>query len=362
MALGASNRMREYGTNRRRGRNNFRKILGAKEDGINTNKQKVRSDTNRNGGMQDEICENCLDNALRSMSFTSCSSSSLSQHSVRIYSPPGLGSNQRALNGTFHDKPVKNHQSGHKVPSDIHSFMNDDEKKVNKVLYKLSDCTTCSMSSEPSTTSTTMAEKYKTTICSQFISKGHCSYGKACIFAHGYNELRYFNSENFRNDNANYNKKLRSIKKFRTEICQPFITTGVCKYGERCMYAHSQDEVRIDQTTLNYKTKICINDFKFRNCTFGDKCAFIHRQDKEFADLNSKGNQNNELMPLKMNNRNDLILNFSLTNKRFSETEEGNTPGEIANNRKIAVKQILENLSLSGTPVLNMNHVFPEGF
>lgn len=66
--------------------------------------------------------------------------------------------------------------------------------------------------------------KYKTEMCRQFSSSGTCKYGDKCQFAHGHCELR----------------GLTRHPKYKTELCRTFHTTGFCNYGKRCHYIHDQ--------------------------------------------------------------------------------------------------------------------------
>jgi len=66
--------------------------------------------------------------------------------------------------------------------------------------------------------------KYKTEMCRQFSSSGTCKYGDKCQFAHGHYELR----------------DLTRHPKYKTELCRTFHTTGFCNYGKRCHYIHDQ--------------------------------------------------------------------------------------------------------------------------
>ena len=74
----------------------------------------------------------------------------------------------------------------------------------------------------PSSVVTT--SKYKTELCRQFSSSGACKYGSKCQFAHGKEELR---------------DTLRHPK-YKTELCRTFHSTGFCNYGSRCHFLHDQ--------------------------------------------------------------------------------------------------------------------------
>lgn len=57
-------------------------------------------------------------------------------------------------------------------------------------------------------------------------------------------------------------------KHTKTKLCQSFSTSGQCKYGDTCIYAHGISELK------TYKTKICRNWMNGR-CTKTD-CPFAH--------------------------------------------------------------------------------------
>lgn len=56
--------------------------------------------------------------------------------------------------------------------------------------------------------------------------------------------------------------------KTKTKLCQSFSTSGYCKYGDKCVFAHGISELK------TYKTKICRNWMSGR-CAKTD-CPFAH--------------------------------------------------------------------------------------
>ncbi len=70
--------------------------------------------------------------------------------------------------------------------------------------------------------------RYKTELCRPFEENGLCKYGEKCQFAHGYHELR----------------NLSRHPKYKTEPCRTFHTIGFCPYGPRCHFIHNADERR----------------------------------------------------------------------------------------------------------------------
>ena len=73
------------------------------------------------------------------------------------------------------------------------------------------------------------SSRYKTELCRPFEENGICKYGDKCQFAHGLHELR----------------QLTRHPKYKTELCRTFHTIGFCPYGPRCHFIHNAEEKRI---------------------------------------------------------------------------------------------------------------------
>ncbi|KAK9802695.1 hypothetical protein WJX73_007421 [Symbiochloris irregularis] len=65
---------------------------------------------------------------------------------------------------------------------------------------------------------------YKTELCRTWQSSGNCRYGGKCQFAHGSAELR----------------EVDRHPKYKTELCRTFVVTGSCPYGQRCRFIHER--------------------------------------------------------------------------------------------------------------------------
>lgn len=72
------------------------------------------------------------------------------------------------------------------------------------------------------------SSRYKTELCRPFEENGVCKYGDKCQFAHGMHELR----------------NLQRHPKYKTELCRTFHTTGFCPYGPRCHFIHNSEETK----------------------------------------------------------------------------------------------------------------------
>eukprot|EP00510_Aplanochytrium_minuta_P001907 CAMPEP_0184017048 /NCGR_PEP_ID=MMETSP0954-20121128/7287_1 /TAXON_ID=627963 /ORGANISM="Aplanochytrium sp, Strain PBS07" /LENGTH=545 /DNA_ID=CAMNT_0026298175 /DNA_START=399 /DNA_END=2036 /DNA_ORIENTATION=- len=77
--------------------------------------------------------------------------------------------------------------------------------------------------------SNTKATLYKTELCRKWITTGSCRYGAKCQFAHGESELR----------------DLVRHPLYKTSMCKSFQATGTCRYGSRCRFIHDESEQQL---------------------------------------------------------------------------------------------------------------------
>jgi len=73
-----------------------------------------------------------------------------------------------------------------------------------------------------------------------------------------------------------------SIKRatlYKTEMCRAFEETGKCKFGDECIFAHSEEELRprVDRHP-KYKTRLCRTFWEQGECPYGKRCCFIHTE------------------------------------------------------------------------------------
>ena len=73
-------------------------------------------------------------------------------------------------------------------------------------------------------------DKYKTSMCRNFLQSGECTYGEKCRFAHGDQELR---SGGGGGGNGGGNGGNRP-----TGVCRFFMENGDCKFGANCKFSH----------------------------------------------------------------------------------------------------------------------------
>src|SRR5690242_6149199 len=70
-----------------------------------------------------------------------------------------------------------------------------------------------------------MDPKYKTELCKSYKNNGFCVYGNKCRFAHGNDDI--------------FGKALNSTK-YKLKECNGFKEQGFCMYGSRCNFKHDE--------------------------------------------------------------------------------------------------------------------------
>lgn len=70
----------------------------------------------------------------------------------------------------------------------------------------------------------------------------------------------------------------KRIALYKTEICRAFEETGICRYGNRCQFAHHPGELRMAPRHPRYKTEICRTFWEKGTCPYGKRCCFIHNE------------------------------------------------------------------------------------
>ncbi|KAJ1731200.1 hypothetical protein LPJ61_002648 [Coemansia biformis] len=100
--------------------------------------------------------------------------------------------------------------------------------------------------------------RYKTKLCEKFERDGECPYYHKCVFAHGRDELRARPESGADYGGHEHPAALlgqRSVQTadglrqsanvlYKTRLCQRFSEQGECPYGDRCQFAHGDNELR----------------------------------------------------------------------------------------------------------------------
>jgi len=63
---------------------------------------------------------------------------------------------------------------------------------------------------------------------------------------------------------------------YKTELCRSFEETGICRYGNKCQFAHGASELRPVMRHPKYKTEVCKTFHTIGTCPYGKRCRFIH--------------------------------------------------------------------------------------
>jgi len=103
----------------------------------------------------------------------------------------------------------------------------------------------------------------------------------------------------------------KRIVLFKTEMCRSYNELGYCKYGDRCQFCHSEEELRNVHRHPKYKTEICKTFWNDGSCPYGSRCCFIHLENdlkkaannRNFAEksliLSSKEDESSEMYSLR---------------------------------------------------------------
>ena len=88
--------------------------------------------------------------------------------------------------------------------------------------------------------------RYKTALCKKYMQSQSCPYGDKCQFAHGEQELRSFNGHQ---QNMMYaigmgSKNQNNMLNYKIVKCKNWEKDKSCKYGAHCTYAHGEEELR----------------------------------------------------------------------------------------------------------------------
>ncbi|XP_003743813.1 mRNA decay activator protein ZFP36L3 [Galendromus occidentalis] len=78
---------------------------------------------------------------------------------------------------------------------------------------------------------------------------------------------------------------LTAEQKRKTELCRNISESGSCQYAERCLYAHSPDELRQRPVNAKFRTDLCKAFHEEGFCGYGARCSFRHEVPKKQKDM-----------------------------------------------------------------------------
>ncbi|PVU89149.1 hypothetical protein BB561_005520 [Smittium simulii] len=105
---------------------------------------------------------------------------------------------------------------------------------------------------------------------------------------------------------------------FKTELCNKWMTTGRCIYGDLCRFAHGKDELRNRIRHPKFRTKICKTFSKTGYCPYENRCDFVHVTSKNgklysgYTEVNENNDGQNNC------NHNKSINSPKISNKQNS--------------------------------------------
>ncbi|ETS62869.1 hypothetical protein PaG_02627 [Moesziomyces aphidis] len=70
----------------------------------------------------------------------------------------------------------------------------------------------------------------------------------------------------------------KKMELFKTEICRNWEERGKCLYGNRCQYAHGEEELRRLPRDPRWKTRPCKVFMLYGHCPYASRCCFRHDQ------------------------------------------------------------------------------------
>lgn len=74
----------------------------------------------------------------------------------------------------------------------------------------------------------------------------------------------------------NHKHKNINTQLYKTELCASFVKMGVCPYGNKCQFAHGENELKRVDRPPKWRSKPCANWAKFGTCRYGNRCCFKH--------------------------------------------------------------------------------------
>lgn len=129
--------------------------------------------------------------------------------------------------------------------------------------------------------------QHKNQLCMRF-QRGACDYGDRCCFAHGNEDLKGFDKRQEliavdENQNPRCNDKSKS--------CRRFMNAEKCQFGDRYSFNHIKTErtsvaisiLNVDgngemqqRKQIPWRTRLCYRWMSTGSCRYGPKCCFAH--------------------------------------------------------------------------------------
>jgi hypothetical protein len=173
---------------------------------------------------------------------------------------------------------------------------------------------------------------FKTQMCRSVLQNKICAYGNKCTFAHSEQELP---------------QKRYTDPRAKTQMCKSVFQGIYCKYGDRCMYAHSEYEL---------VRKMCINGFACENdlCECDHTRPYVNHTELAKKAKEAKNTEQNErvimaeqaiIVSVKEVNENKFIIYLDDTEDEESESES-DSESDDKDEEDVAILDICEQTKL----------------
>lgn len=73
------------------------------------------------------------------------------------------------------------------------------------------------------------------------------------------------------------NSTFHPTRNVKAQYCIHFVKMEPCPYGKACRFAHSEEELALENIQASYKSKMC-DSMRWENCTH-KRCIFVHSND-----------------------------------------------------------------------------------
>eukprot|EP01017_Pseudomicrothorax_dubius_P027374 TRINITY_DN3145_c0_g1_i1.p1 TRINITY_DN3145_c0_g1~~TRINITY_DN3145_c0_g1_i1.p1 ORF type:complete len:218 (+),score=35.17 TRINITY_DN3145_c0_g1_i1:35-688(+) len=86
-------------------------------------------------------------------------------------------------------------------------------------------------------------------------------------------------------------------KKYKTELCKNWEFSGTCKWGNKCSYAHGDNELKEKKHLhSNFRTTPCRQFHKNGSCFYGKRCQYVHLLPASVEELTERFEEVSEIL------------------------------------------------------------------
>ncbi|EGW32691.1 uncharacterized protein SPAPADRAFT_60049 [Spathaspora passalidarum NRRL Y-27907] len=93
---------------------------------------------------------------------------------------------------------------------------------------------------------------------------------------HSHNSQHKESSDVHAHMKTNVSSATVNTQLYKTELCASFMKMGICPYGNKCQFAHGENELKVVERPPKWRSKPCVNWAKYGSCRYGNRCCFKH--------------------------------------------------------------------------------------